>query len=120
MSLSLLWWALILTYLPCEFGEQLSNGIVEIDDCIDQFNWYLFPLEIRQMLPIILISVQQPVEIRFFGSVACNRDSFKKVRLAMLKFIQGKEGTLEFKVSCLFQIINCTFSYFMVLREFTV
>lgn len=79
MSLSLLWWALILTYLPCEFGERLSNGMVEINDCIDQFNWYLFSLEIRKILPMILLSVQQPVEIRFFGSIACNRDSFKKV-----------------------------------------
>lgn len=85
MSLSLLLWALILTYLPCEFGERLSNGVVEISESIAQFNWYLFPFEVRKILPIILLGVQQPVEIRFFGSVACTRDSFEKVRLAVMK-----------------------------------
>lgn len=86
MSLSLLWWALILTYFPCELGERLSNAMEEIKDSIGQFNWYLFPIEIRKVLPTILIGVQQPVEIRFFGSISCNRESFKKVSSSIIEF----------------------------------
>lgn len=73
MSLSLLCWTLILAFIPCELGERVRNAMSEINDSINQFYWYLFPMKVQKMLPIILLSVQQPVEIQCFGSITCTR-----------------------------------------------
>lgn len=62
----------------------------EISESIDQLDWFLLPQEIRKILPIILLSVQQRVEIKCFGSIACSRDSFKKVRLTLIEFRTSK------------------------------
>lgn len=90
MSLCLLLWTLILTFLPCELGERMSSVMFEINESIDQLDWFLFPHGIQKMLPIILLAVQQPVEIKCFGSIACSRDSFKNVRLALNELRTGK------------------------------
>lgn len=79
MSLSLLWVSLVIAFIPCEFGERLSTAMMEIDHFINQFEWYLFPIEIQKLLPIIIHSVQQPIEVKCFGSIALIRDTFKKV-----------------------------------------
>jgi hypothetical protein len=44
---------------------------------IDQFKWYLFPSEIQRMLPLILNFAQQPIEIKCFGNMKNDRDTFK-------------------------------------------
>lgn len=44
-----------------------------------QFKWYLFPLEIKQILPIVLMNAQQPVNLKCIGSIPCDRETFKKV-----------------------------------------
>lgn len=87
MSLCLLWWSLILTFFPCELGERMSSAMLKINDVTEQFNWYMLPAEIQKMFPIIFISVQQPVEIKCFGSIACTRDAFKNVSSAIMKLI---------------------------------
>lgn len=81
MSIALLWTSLILAFIPCEMGERLSNGMLEIEDSMNQFDWYLFPFRIRKLLPIVLHGLQQPVQIDCFGSIAFIRETFKKVSL---------------------------------------
>lgn len=68
-----------LLFVPCELFGQLSSKFDDINDRINRFNWYLFPLEMQRMLPLIMINAQQPVDFGCFGSFACNRDTFKKV-----------------------------------------
>lgn len=63
----------------CEFGQQMSNGFDQIDVEIEAFDWYLFPDELRRMLPIILMETQQAVEFKCFGSISANRENLKKV-----------------------------------------
>ena len=63
----------------CEVGQQIYNAFDEIDDEIEAFNWYLFPLKMRKMLPIILMVSQQPVQVDCFGSIFVLREAFKKV-----------------------------------------
>lgn len=63
----------------CELGERFRNLFEEIAVTIDQFNWYLFPFEMQRTLPIIILNVQQPVAIACFGSILCDRNSFKFV-----------------------------------------
>lgn len=64
----------------CEVGQRWSDAYLEIIDRIDQFDWYLCPMNVQRMLPILLIVAQQPVKLRMTGSTSTNRDTFKKVR----------------------------------------
>ena len=68
-------------FVACELGQRLNLAFDECNDMIDQFNWYLFPAEIQRMLPLILNFMQQPVEIKCFGSTALDRETFKYVRV---------------------------------------
>lgn len=68
-----------MVFTICELSQRLTNGYSDVNDMIVQFEWYLFPYEIRRILPVILNAVQQPVEFECFGSVACSRESFRKV-----------------------------------------
>lgn len=66
-------------FILFQVGQQLCNAFAEIDDVIAQFDWYSFPYEIIKILPMIMITSQQSVEFKFFGSIASDRDTFKKV-----------------------------------------
>lgn len=66
-------------FLACELSQRLVNAFTEIDRMIEQFDWYLFPLNIQRMLPIIIVVAQEPVNLECFGSISCNRAVFKKV-----------------------------------------
>lgn len=66
--------------VACEFGQRLTNAFNEINDLIDQFQWYRFPSNMQRILPIALIIAQKPVSIEFFGSFSCSRELFRKVQ----------------------------------------
>lgn len=67
-------------FIACELGEGMIEAFDEIDSTIDQLNWYLFPIEFQQILPMIIVNAQQLIEMECFGSIACTRDVFKNVR----------------------------------------
>lgn len=68
-------------FLNCELGERTMEAFEGIVELSTQLDWYLFPLEIKQILPMALVNVQQPIEFACFGSrISCSRESFKKVR----------------------------------------
>lgn len=67
------------TFVFCELGQRTTNAFEDIDDIICQFDWYLFPIELKRMLPMFVNVAQQPVEIACFGSFKCSRETFKKV-----------------------------------------
>lgn len=66
-------------FITCELSQRLGNAFTEIERIIEQFDWYLFPLNIRRLLPTIIIIAQEPVNLECFGSISCNREFFKKV-----------------------------------------
>lgn len=74
-------------FVSCEIGHQLSSAFDECSDMIDQLNWYLFPAEIQRMLPIITNFAQQPIVFYCFGSTACTRETYKRVRINRLLYI---------------------------------
>lgn len=76
-------WAFGGIFFYCEFGERLGQLFTKVDDAMGQLDWYLFPEEIKRMLPVVIINVQQPTEIECFGSISCCRDSFKQVSLSL-------------------------------------
>lgn len=63
----------------CEFGQGVTDAFFSIHQTFEEFYWYRHPLAMRKMLLIILPIVQKPVDLRCFGSVAANRENFKKV-----------------------------------------
>lgn len=63
----------------CEFCQRISNSFSEIEDLIEQTEWYRFPNEVNRMLPAILLITQQPVGFLAFGSISCTRSTFKTV-----------------------------------------
>lgn len=73
-------------FITCELCQRISNEFDEINDMIGQFHWYCFPIEINRMLPMILMSTQQTVVFECFGSITCNRETFKKVSLLIQNF----------------------------------
>lgn len=74
-----LFWAFSLVFICCELAGRVGNEFVDVNYLIDQFNWYLFPLKVQQLLPILMINAQEEVGFECFGSLLCNRETFKKV-----------------------------------------
>lgn len=103
----------------CELGQRITVAFDECNVLIYHCDWYLSPVEIQRILPIIVNFAQQPIVIKCFGSAACDRETFKYVRVPQnlrLQFIfAGTDIVSEFLY---FQIIKSAFSYFTMLRQF--
>lgn len=63
----------------CEICQRVNFAFNECNEMTNQLQWYLFPADIQRMLPLIFNYMQQPVDIKFFGSAACDRETFKHV-----------------------------------------
>lgn len=50
-----------------------------LNDAFGQCNWYLLPIEMQQMMLIVVVNAQQPTIVRGFGNTSCGRQSFKQV-----------------------------------------
>lgn len=71
--------ATVLVFLVCEIGQKIGEAFDKIDFTLNKIDYYLLPIEIKRMLPIIIAIAQQPVELECFGSIICTRDVFKNV-----------------------------------------
>lgn len=69
-----------LLFISCETCHQLSNAFEECGETFDQFTRYAFPVNIQRNMPLVINFGQQPVEFYCFGSIACTRDTYKRVR----------------------------------------
>lgn len=72
-------WAFVIIYGACCFGQRVSNAFDEIRYEIEQISWYYLPSSIQQMLPTIIIVAQKSVDLRVFGSISCDLVTFKQV-----------------------------------------
>lgn len=77
--LSYLYMSFGLVFTSCELCERVSDAFEEICDVIDQLDWYKYPSDIKQILPMIILNAQAPINIECFGSISCSRLVFKKV-----------------------------------------
>lgn len=68
-------------FIACEISQRLIDAFDDIDSTIERFDWYLFPVEIQRMLPMIIMYAQDPVSLECFGSIICTREVFKSVRI---------------------------------------
>lgn len=78
--------AFSLVFFANEVGQRFSNEFDAGDFGFGQLKWYRFPKELQRILPIIISTVQHPSAVKFFGSAACSREQFKKVRILRRTF----------------------------------
>lgn len=71
--------ALAAVFIACELGQRMTDAFEEIEYTVDQFDWYLFPIEIQQMLLMTVANAQHPVSVECFASITCTREVFKNV-----------------------------------------
>lgn len=69
----------ITLFFTCELAGRLSDEFDKIRLEIEQIDWYLLPLKMQQILPFIMINAQKPVYFECFGSIPCDRETFKRV-----------------------------------------
>lgn len=68
-------------FILCEFGERVNAVFEDISIAVDQdLRWYLFPLDTQKILPTVFVVSQEPVKLNMFGSIDCNRRTFKEVK----------------------------------------
>lgn len=48
-------------------------------------------MNVQKILPTILIHAQQPINIHCFGSIPCNRETFKKVKANLFAYIKLRD-----------------------------
>lgn len=97
--------------IACEVCQRVNIAFEECGDMVVQFEWYLFPIDIQRMLPLILNYMQQPIEIKCFGSVTCDRETFKFVRI-MKNLLHFSSWSTEFHNE-----ISNWFSFFRLSRR---
>lgn len=114
--LTMILWSFGYISIYCEFGEMLTQQYELFNDELSQCNWYLFSIEIQQLLLITMANSQQPTKIRGFGNAICSRDSLKRVINPLdLKSISEISKRRFFQNS---QTINTGFSYFLTYHRF--
>lgn len=77
-------WPLGLAFFSCELGQQFTNTFDRFTDDFDQLDWYLFPVKIQRILPIVINNVQKAVSFECFGIISGSRDQFRKVEFINL------------------------------------
>lgn len=68
------------TCFSCEIGQRVTNLFEEIADRFNLLSWYLFPLKVQQLLPTIMINMDETIVIGCFGMLDGSRDQLKKVK----------------------------------------
>lgn len=91
--------AIALVLVVCELGQRFSNAFQEFDLVINQLEWYSYPLIVQRMFPTLLINAHDPIVIKCFGSILCERDTFKRVRLILPKLSNEKHSQNDDKIN---------------------
>lgn len=91
-----IFYAFAVLFIACEMGQRQNIAYDECNEIFNQFKWYLFPVEIRRNLPIILNYTQQSVDIKCFGSAACDRETFKYVSVDLVFSMINQMKLTEF------------------------
>lgn len=66
----------------CDLCQRITDAFEELSETIYQLDWYSFPNEVQQILPIVINFTQQPIEFNCFGSTPLTRELFKLVRIS--------------------------------------
>lgn len=101
-------------YLICFFGNRVTETFAGISHSFYTCDWYNFPIELRMNFSLIIHVAQKPVYLRGFANMNCTLETFKMV-FNILWFISIGSCVLLYFFP---QIINGSYSFFMLLRRF--
>lgn len=73
-------WASALLVFGTEMGQIFGNRFEAVINKVEELDWYLLPMKIQRILPIIMINTQPLIYITCFGSITCSRETLKKVK----------------------------------------
>lgn len=102
-----MFWAFSTIFGICEFGEKFRKMFGEINDVYDRFAWNSFPYEAQQLLPMLLMFAQRPVQLQVFGSISCDRVTLKNV------------GKILIFLHISIEVISFTTTFLLMLRYST-
>lgn len=71
-------WILLILFLLCNSGGFVTGAFGEID-IYEQCDWYLFPRNVKRMLPIIITICQKRTVVQGFGNILCTRETYARV-----------------------------------------
>lgn len=71
-------WALFFIFATCEIGERMYQNSYDVEDKIEQLDWYKYPYEVQRMIPVFIMNAQKGIAIEFFGTISCSRAQFTK------------------------------------------
>lgn len=72
-------WIIVILFFICEPGARMTNRFQMFDDELARCDWYLFTNEIQRIYLIFIPNAHQPVNIRSYGGIKCERDTLKQV-----------------------------------------
>lgn len=72
-------WSFGLIFVCSELCQIISSAFNRIDNKLTGLSWYLLPIELWKILPIVVVNTQEPISIGCFGSISCERITFKNV-----------------------------------------
>lgn len=74
-------WAIFNTwiFMFCYFGEVVKDQCESVGDRVYQCQWYLFPIEVRKKLPLMLAITQSPLHMQGLFNIQCTLNLFTKV-----------------------------------------
>lgn len=69
---------LILFFLVCDFGEEVTNQLTSISDSFYEILWYQLPIDLQKYFILSILNAETSVHLEGFGLYS-TRDTFKKV-----------------------------------------
>lgn len=78
-------WAFVFMGVFTEFGELVTDQFEMFNDTLNQSRWYLYPIDVQQMLLLLTANAQRTTFIQGFGNIICARETFKGVICGVAK-----------------------------------
>lgn len=104
-------------FFACETGQRLTNGFDEINELFNRLDRYRFPDEIKRMPTTILINSHEPVELLYFGSHSCSRETMEEVsnwESSAGNILRRPQKQFYADINYSYSIFQCTFLYLSV------
>lgn len=79
--LFLMIWSFVIEFHAWNLGEQVCTHFEAIHDTLLESEWYSLPIEIQKLLPVLMMTTQQPVSVSGFANTILAWETFRKVIL---------------------------------------
>lgn len=78
---------LMMVYLVviCFWSDEVTIKFGRLNESICECSWYELPMETQRLLPIMLMNIQRPVNMKGYMNVRCTRESVKLVIIHHIK-----------------------------------